>query len=231
MPAHPTLAAILAEWKLSAWAAMMGRQPTPDDLIVPMPPDAALRRRSDWTPEGMRNKSYCFKRFREGSRTPRLPPPPRARHAPHDGLPQPRGRRPKGHPRALHAQSEEDGLVDRRVHDVPVGGAVWRGREAQDPAAHARQHRRTARGCRGHGAARRRRLARAPSAGSASAIRRPQKSRTCGLACYTACYTGRGFQRNPRPFVVEAPGVEPGSGSALLKPLRACPAIWFSSSR
>ena len=65
MPAHPTLAAILAEWKLSGWAAMMGRQPTPDDLIVPMPPDAALRRRSDWTPEGMRNKSYCFKRFRE----------------------------------------------------------------------------------------------------------------------------------------------------------------------
>ena len=60
MPAHPALAAILAEWKLSGWAAMMGRQPTPDDLIVPMPPEAALRRRSDWTPEGMRNKSYCF---------------------------------------------------------------------------------------------------------------------------------------------------------------------------
>src|SRR3954453_16187168 len=36
MPAHPTLAAILAEWKLSGWAAMMGRQPTPDDLIAPM---------------------------------------------------------------------------------------------------------------------------------------------------------------------------------------------------
>ena len=31
--------------------------------------------------------------------------------------------------------------------------------------------------------------------------------------------------------IVEAPGVEPGSGSAPLKPLRACPAIWFSSPR
>ena len=65
MPAHPTLAAILAEWKLSGWPAMMGRQPTSDDLIVPMPPEDALRRRNNWTPEGMRNKSFCFKRFRE----------------------------------------------------------------------------------------------------------------------------------------------------------------------
>ena len=30
-------------------------------------------------------------------------------------------------------------------------------------------------------------------------------------------------------LLVEAPGVEPGSGSALLKSLRACPTIWFSS--
>jgi len=43
--------------------------------------------------------------------------------------------------------------------------------------------------------------------------------------------TRRGFQRNPRRCAVEAPGVEPGSGSAPLKPLRACPAIWFSSPR
>src|SRR5204863_8107064 len=28
MPVHPALAAILAEWKLSGWPAMMGRQPT-----------------------------------------------------------------------------------------------------------------------------------------------------------------------------------------------------------
>jgi integrase len=36
-PVHPTLAALLAEWRLSGWAGIMGRQPTPDDLIVPAP--------------------------------------------------------------------------------------------------------------------------------------------------------------------------------------------------
>lgn len=44
VPVHPTLAAMLAEWKLDGWAAMMGRAPGPDDLIVPLPPDAAERR-------------------------------------------------------------------------------------------------------------------------------------------------------------------------------------------
>ncbi len=44
VPVHPTLAAMLAEWKLGGWAEMMGRAPGPDDLIVPMPPDAAERR-------------------------------------------------------------------------------------------------------------------------------------------------------------------------------------------
>ncbi len=37
MPVHPTLAAILAEWKLKGWPEMMGRAPTPEDLVVPMP--------------------------------------------------------------------------------------------------------------------------------------------------------------------------------------------------
>jgi integrase len=44
VPVHPTLAAMLAEWKLGGWAAMMGRAPGPDDLIVPLPPEAAERR-------------------------------------------------------------------------------------------------------------------------------------------------------------------------------------------
>ena len=35
---------MLAEWKLGGWAAMMGRAPGQDDLIVPLPPDAAERR-------------------------------------------------------------------------------------------------------------------------------------------------------------------------------------------
>jgi integrase len=65
MPVHPTLAAILAEWRLSGWAEMMGRKPTPDDLIAPMPPDHAARRREGRTLEGMRSRTYCFKRFRD----------------------------------------------------------------------------------------------------------------------------------------------------------------------
>lgn len=36
MPVHPVLAAILSEWRMSGWVKMMGRHPTPDDLIVPV---------------------------------------------------------------------------------------------------------------------------------------------------------------------------------------------------
>lgn len=35
VPVHPLLASILAEWKLSGWSLMMGRQPAPSDLIIP----------------------------------------------------------------------------------------------------------------------------------------------------------------------------------------------------
>jgi len=65
MPVHPVLAAMLAEWKQSGWAAMMGRSPTADDLVVPLPPEHAARRRESPTREGMRSKTYCFKRFRD----------------------------------------------------------------------------------------------------------------------------------------------------------------------
>lgn len=65
MPVHPTLAAMLAEWKLNGWPAMMERQPTADDLIIPMPPDHAARRRKAPTSEGMRSKTYVFKRLRD----------------------------------------------------------------------------------------------------------------------------------------------------------------------
>ncbi len=44
VPVHPTLAAMLAEWKLGGWAEMMGRAPAADDLVVPLPPDAIERR-------------------------------------------------------------------------------------------------------------------------------------------------------------------------------------------
>lgn len=57
MPVHPTLAAMLAEWKLRGWPEMMGRQPTPEDLVVPMP-------RGPKTPLGkMRSKNDSYKRL------------------------------------------------------------------------------------------------------------------------------------------------------------------------
>lgn len=34
VPVHPTLAAMLAEWKLSGWASIVGRPPKDDDLLV-----------------------------------------------------------------------------------------------------------------------------------------------------------------------------------------------------
>jgi hypothetical protein len=43
---------------------MMGRAPTPDDLIVPLPPDAAERRRSR-SGEPFRGHDYSGKRWRD----------------------------------------------------------------------------------------------------------------------------------------------------------------------
>lgn len=63
MPVHPTLAAILAEWKLSGWARMFGRPPGPDDLVVPVSPEPPRKGRIK--PAGsMRDKEYAGKRFR-----------------------------------------------------------------------------------------------------------------------------------------------------------------------
>jgi len=35
IPVHPSLATILAEWKATGWAEKYGREPTPDDLVLP----------------------------------------------------------------------------------------------------------------------------------------------------------------------------------------------------
>ena len=55
---------MLAEWKLSGWAEMMGRPPGPDDLIVPLPPAATAARRSR-TGEPFRGHDYAGKRWRD----------------------------------------------------------------------------------------------------------------------------------------------------------------------
>jgi integrase len=65
VPIHPTLVAILAEWKLDDWAAMIGGQAEPDDLVVPLPRDERqLGGRVNPRDGGMRNKSDSFKRLR-----------------------------------------------------------------------------------------------------------------------------------------------------------------------
>lgn len=64
VPVHSTLAALLAEWKLGGWAEMVGRQPEPDDLMLPLPPAAAkLRRSRDGEP--IRTGDYMGKCWRE----------------------------------------------------------------------------------------------------------------------------------------------------------------------
>jgi integrase len=64
VPVHATLAAMLAEWRLSGWSAMMGREPELDDLIVPLPPAATARRRTR-TGDPHRGHDYSGKRWRE----------------------------------------------------------------------------------------------------------------------------------------------------------------------
>lgn len=62
VPVHSTLAAMMAEWKLSGWAAMMGRPPTADDLILPLPPGVKRTKR---TGERFRGWDYAGRRWRE----------------------------------------------------------------------------------------------------------------------------------------------------------------------
>lgn len=65
VPVHPTLAAMLAEWKLSGWAEMHGRNPTPDDLIVPLPPADARARTKRADDEPFRTSYYAGRRWRD----------------------------------------------------------------------------------------------------------------------------------------------------------------------
>ena len=42
VPIHPTLAKVLASWKLSGWQRALGEQPGPDDLLLPSMSDASF---------------------------------------------------------------------------------------------------------------------------------------------------------------------------------------------
>jgi integrase len=61
MPIHPSLAALLAEWKLGGWAQLFGRPPAAGDLVCPCPPPTT---RGPRKPAGaMRDKNWARKRF------------------------------------------------------------------------------------------------------------------------------------------------------------------------
>lgn len=61
VPVHRTLAALLDEWRVG-WAAMFGREPTDDDLIIPLPPEVKRTKR---TGERFRGWDYMGRRWRE----------------------------------------------------------------------------------------------------------------------------------------------------------------------
>lgn len=63
IPVHPVLAAILAEWRLGGWTAMMGHAPGPDDLILPLPPKHVARRRL-MIGDAHRDSDYSYKRWK-----------------------------------------------------------------------------------------------------------------------------------------------------------------------
>lgn len=66
MPVHPTLAILLDYWLAEGWPAMMGRDPTADDVFVPTPKGQRI-------PLGrMRDKNYSWKRVREDLQTLQL---------------------------------------------------------------------------------------------------------------------------------------------------------------
>lgn len=62
MPIHPTLAALLAEWRLGGWARALGRSPAPDDLVCPVTPEPPRKGRR-LVPGTMRDKNYARKRL------------------------------------------------------------------------------------------------------------------------------------------------------------------------
>ena len=62
VPVLPALASLLAEWKLSGWRQLMKRDPLPDDLVVPRPPDDVANARLTKNPE-MRSKTFIRDRL------------------------------------------------------------------------------------------------------------------------------------------------------------------------
>lgn len=65
VPVHSTLAMLLDEWRAGGWQAQQGREPTADDLIVPLPPDDARARTRRKDAEPFRTYYYAGRRWRD----------------------------------------------------------------------------------------------------------------------------------------------------------------------
>ncbi len=71
VPVHPTLAAILSEWRLSGWCELIGRMPTDNDLVLP---NRAGRHLTDNNATGARVANFAaltlrHRRFHDARRT------------------------------------------------------------------------------------------------------------------------------------------------------------------
>jgi integrase len=62
MPSHPTLAALLAEWRLGGWARAYGRPPTDADLVCPVTGEPG-RQGPHLDPGAMRDRHWARKRL------------------------------------------------------------------------------------------------------------------------------------------------------------------------
>jgi integrase len=71
VPVHPTLAKMIADWKLRGWPAMMGRHPGPEDLMMPSPQCrrvalGTMRNKNTWSPQTRRDLLMLGLRHRRG---------------------------------------------------------------------------------------------------------------------------------------------------------------------
>lgn len=71
VPVHLTLAAMLADWKLVGWPALMGRTPEPNDLLIPSPAArrvvlGTMRTKNTWGHQTRRDLAAIGARHRRG---------------------------------------------------------------------------------------------------------------------------------------------------------------------
>jgi integrase len=213
VPIHPALADILARWLVSGWEAMMGRAPTPDDLLLPLPPEHSIRRRNNPEAEPMRSKTYCFKRLRDDLVVLGL------RHR--------RGHDLRHTMITLAREDEMDLDILKTITHDP-------GKKKASSAIHAYIRYSWPVRCR---EILKMQVMLAPTekssepdgTGSKSPSDPAPQAREILDASYTPSYTLSDFPAVKATCIVEAPGTAPGSGGAPFMSLRACPAIWFSS--